>query len=1335
MSRKSGNNLSKLVILIPFLLWGVFMQAQAPVANFATVSNSTSGCAPLYVAFVDQSTGSPTSWSWDFGNGQLSTVQNPTASYSQPGTYTVRLIVKNADGIDDEIKTNYITIFPSPKASFTANLTTSCAPGTIQFSDQSTTPPGSSITAWSWDFGDGTTSAQQNPSHIYTNTGFYNVALQVTSSTGCKNTMTIGRFIRIVSGVDVDFAFSQPSTCKAPFMINFQDQSSGPGTLSYSWNFGNGTTSTLKNPATTYATAGTYAVKLTVQSNLGCNGSTTKNIVVAGKTTNFSFPSTICIGQTVNFQNSSSPAPIASSWSFSDGTTSSQINPVKTFLTAGTYKVKLINNYGNCSDSITKNVTVISSPTVKFSVNDSVSCTAPFTAQFTDQSPGATAWFWDFGDSTTSTQQNPTHTYNNPGFYDVTLNITLAGGCSNALTKIQYIKIKPMTVSISNAPAGGCIPFTYSPVPVVQSIDSIASYAWDLGEPGAIYNTQFPTHTYNSAGNYNIQLTVTTVGGCTQTISIPNGVRTGTPPTADFTTSSVQNPVHSYPALTTYTVTLTVTNGACSYPLSKTITLINEPADFVATKNPVCKNEYFGLGAINSNPANIQSYMWTIGATTINNAGRGISHSFSTYGSYDVSLTIVDTNGCITSKTVPNYMTVTGPVANFSAAGPGGCINKQINFNDLSTPASKPITQWTWNFGDGTIQSFNAPPFSHTYLQPGNYSVSLTVKDNGNCSDMSSLSNVVLITNPIAAFKADTLYCPLAPLQFVDTSTGLGLTYNWNFGDGGNSTLQNPTHSYSSGNNSYTIKLKIKDLVGCEDSVTKNSYINIRTPKSAFDMVDSSGICLPLVTSFTFKGTDYKSFSWDFGDGATTTAQNPTHFYNSYGVYKPKLYVIGPGGCKDSSQATVTAYNPGTDTHIVFGPTTACNSLTVNFDISAPPGFKYNLYFGDGVIDSSDQPNLSHLYASPGNYSAFLVFTDQFGCQPSVPVGAIHVYGALPLFDKSRKEFCDSGQVSFKNYTLSNDPITSTTWDFGDGSTSTAITPSHFFASPGMYIVKLIVTTQNGCTSIYSDTIHVYNTPEVVISGKDTICLNSTENFSGLLSLQDSTVSWQWGFGNGTSSQIQNPSVLYSAVGDYNIQLIGINKLGCADTATHTVTVVPLPTADPVSNPLTIISGTSAQINMNYTGPVVSYNWLPVQNLDCTDCPQPIANPRVTTDYHVQIQDRYGCKNSGNVTVKVICNGQNFFIPNTFSPNGDGVNDVFYLRGTGLFRVNSMMIFNRWGEVVFEKKNFPVNDALSGWDGNYKGKKAKPDVYIYEVEIVCDNGEIMKYSGNIALIQ
>src|SRR5438045_9738877 len=117
------------------MVWAAHVQGQAPVANFT--SSVTSGCAPLSVVFTDQSTGNPFSWNWDFGNGQLATGKSPGLTFTQPGTYTVRLVVKNSSGVDEETKTNYITVFPAPAASFTANLTTACVPATIQFSDQS----------------------------------------------------------------------------------------------------------------------------------------------------------------------------------------------------------------------------------------------------------------------------------------------------------------------------------------------------------------------------------------------------------------------------------------------------------------------------------------------------------------------------------------------------------------------------------------------------------------------------------------------------------------------------------------------------------------------------------------------------------------------------------------------------------------------------------------------------------------------------------------------------------------------------------------------------------------------------------------------------------------------------------------------------------------------------------------------------------------------------------------------------------------------------------------------------------------------------------------------
>ncbi len=1457
MRRKSHYTLAKAILLITIALTGTAARVygQAPVANFSAAT--VAGCAPLYVQFTDQSTGNPFSWNWDLGNGQLSTVRNPVGNYTQPGTYTVRLIVRNSAGIDEEIKTSYITVSPSPQASFTANFTTSCVPATIQFTDQSTAPPGAgTITSWLWDFGDGNTSTQQNPSHIFTATGFYTISLRITSSSGCQSFVSIGRFIRVVSGIDADFSFSQPGTCQAPFVINFQDLSSGPGTLSYSWNFGNGgPTSTLQNPSATYPATGTYPVQLNVQSSLGCSGTITKNITITGKTTDFIAPSSICIGQTVTFQNNSSPPPVSSSWDFGDGTTSSQTNPTKTFFNGGSFPVKLINNYGNCVDSITKTVNVISQPAVDFTANDSTACSAPFTVQFTDISPAASTWIWDFGDGGTSTQQNPTHTYTSSGNFNVTLTITLPGGCSNTITKYQFIKIQSTTVNIANVPAGGCLPFTFSPLPDIQSVDSIVSYMWNMGEPGGTYNTQFPTHTYNAAGNYTVTLTVTSQSGCVRTVTVPDAVRTGTRPTVNFSfvpnnfcastpvqftdlsvttpgafvqwnwdfgdsTSSVQQhpqhvyvdtgalivrlivtnngcadtafmpiqvlppvakfgytldcnnrtqvtfldsslanpiygpvtyewrmgdpantvfsgstpPVFTYPAIGSYTATLIVTNGPCSYQTTKQIIIADEPADFTISKNPICKSEVFTLSATTSTEAHIKDYTWSIGTTTISDTSRSIQYSLPAYGTYDVTLTLEDINGCMNTQTIADYITVSGPVANFLPDGPGGCVNSNIGFTDLSTPAGT-VTQWTWNYGDGNQQTYNSPPFNHIYTQTGSYTVSLMIRSSVACADTITLPNSVVITQPVAAFRADTIYCPLSPLQFVDTSSGSGLTHTWYFGDGGTSTLQNPTHSYPAGNNEYNVKLVITDLVGCQDSVSKNQYVKIRSPRPAFSMIDSVGVCIPLITSFTFMGADYESFYWDFGDGGTSLAQNPSHFYNSYGTFTPKLYLIGAGGCIDSAESTVEVYDPNIDMQVDASPLAACNSITTTFNLTTYPGFSFKFYFGDGTADSSQQTTLTHTYTSPGVFSPYIIVSDKFGCDAVRYGEPIYVWGAIPLFGKDKKEFCDQGEVFFINYTLTNDPIISTVWDFGDGNTSTAQEPSHIFTGPGTYVVRLTVTTQNQCTSSFTDTIRVYPTPQLSITGKDTLCVNSAETFNGILAQPDSTITWQWTLGNGSSSQIQNPSVVYATTGNYTLTLTATNKLSCSDTATHLINVVGLPTAVAVANPITIISGGSTPLSMNYTGPIVNYNWLPTQNLDCTNCMAPVANPQFTTRYVVQIEDRYGCKNSGEVTVQVACTGQNFFIPNTFSPNGDGSNDVFYLRGTGLFRVKVMRVFNRWGEIVFEKREFPVNNPAYGWDGSYKGKRGQADVYVYQLEIICNNGDVIKYSGNIALIQ
>lgn len=1426
---------------------------QLPVANFS--SSTLSGCSPLLVQFNDQSTGSPKFWNWDFGNGQLSNLQNPIVLFTVPGSYSITLVVKNADGVDGITKTNYITVNPSPTAAFTASSTLACAPTTIQFTDNSVANAGT-LVQWDWVFSDGTTANTPNLSKQFTTPGFYDVLLTVTNSTGCKASSGSNRYLRIVPGLVVDFVNTEPLTCKAPFPVNFTNQTSGPGTIDYNWDFGNATTSTQTDASTAYNTPGTYTVKLNAQSSLGCQGSIQKTITVAGKTTSFNAPASTCLNSPVIFQNTSAPIPVSVLWDFGDGSQSTQLNPSKAYGIPGTYTVKLISTFSNCVDSVTKDIIVLGKPVVDFTATKTGACSVPVLVNFQNTSPDAVSAVWDFGDGSPSSP-TPSHTYNANGLYDVTLTITDSKGCQNTLTKPGFIEISAPAIGITNTPDGGCGPtFIYTPNAVIVTADGVASYAWDFGDGSPINNAATPNHTYTNFGNYTVKLTITTNGGCTATtfgsVAVGNGVAVDFKKDAPLTcsssgvhftdlttpalpglqwvwdfgdgdTSHQQNPFHKYKDTAFYNVTLTVINNGCMttaptkvnfvHPLppiavftdtlncadkktvkftdksidnipytytwkfgdpaiadittthtptinyataagpgpytvqlilqdanckdtaTKILTLITEQANFSVNKVNACQKDSIHFKSLNT-PAYVKTYAWTVNGINAGKNKANFDTSFASFGIYNVVLTMTDVNGCTSQKT--STITITGPKAAFTIANKGGCVKTPVVFSDASLPAGG-IAKWNWNFGDGAIQNFTSSPFTHIYNDTGSYNIKLIVTDTIGCTDTAVLALGARINRVKAAFSSQRIItCPGVALQFTDSSydKNSSYTYNWSFGDGNTSTLQNPSNIYTGKDSSYTVKLVVHDTSGCADSLIRSNYIRVLKPKAAFDVKDSTTICPPLQTQFFFKGKDYESVLWDFGDGGSSVlTTDPKHFYNDYGSYTVKLYLTGYGGCIDSASSVVNVYNPATESNIGYPDTTVCNSLLVNFTVKTPPSTKFHFFFGDGTVDSSQNLHPQHFYGIPSYYTPALVLSDSEACL--ISVGGhyqIRILGALPLFSKDKKIFCDSSTVFFTNFTIANDPVVSQTWDFGDGNTSGSKDVSHFYSQPGFFTPTLTVTTQAGCVNTTKDTIRVLGTPHPLITSVDAICNNLIVNFDGNLQTPDTAITWKWDFGSGQTSDQQNVQIRYPGPGTYLVKLKTSNSLGCSDTTSKNIVVHPLPTVT-ISGDTSIIVGTGITIPLTYSPGVVSFNWAPSTNLSCTDCPNPYANPKFTTTYKVSVVDSNGCVSSRNITILVLCNNKNFFVPNTFSPNGDGNNDRFYPRGTGLDHIEGMRIFNRWGELVFEKKNFPANDAPSGWDGTYKGRAAGMDTYVYLIDIICENGAVITYKGDITLIR
>ncbi|AKB17623.1 cell surface protein [Methanosarcina sp. WWM596] len=413
-----------------------------PTASFTT--SPQSGEAPLTVQFTDTSTGSPTSWLWDFGDGSTSNSQSPSHTYSRAGTYTVKLTVTNSYGSSGTASSS-ITAYSIavPVAGFSSNATSGSAPLSVQFTDQSTNGP----TAWKWDFNsDGTIdSTVQNPVYVYTAPGTYSVTLSVVNGTARDNVKK-SNFITVGSSLLASFTIS-PQAGNAPLTVHFNDTSSGNVT-SWAWDFGDGNTSASQNPSHIYFRAGSYAVKLTATNAFGSSTSALSFIKVLSITSPVpDFTSNVTSGQvplTVQFQDLSTGGPTAWEWDFnSDGTIDSTVqNPVYRFMTSGFYTVTLRAGNGTAWSNITKSNYIMVGDGIHASfVTSTRTGNAPLTVQFNDTSSGnVTSWFWDFGDGKTSTIQNPSHGYSESGSYSVTLNVSNVYGYS-AVTWADFIKV------------------------------------------------------------------------------------------------------------------------------------------------------------------------------------------------------------------------------------------------------------------------------------------------------------------------------------------------------------------------------------------------------------------------------------------------------------------------------------------------------------------------------------------------------------------------------------------------------------------------------------------------------------------------------------------------------------------------------------------------------------------------------------------------------------------------------------------------------------------------------------------------------------------------------
>ncbi len=1303
-----------------FLIISLLAIFSLPLSAQKTVDFSIDkieGCEPLAVKFTDNSGGgSIIKRTWNFGDGAPvvnygssypAGESGPGRNYLIAGNYKVTLTVEFADHSTLSASHN-IKVYPLPKSDFEASSLEGCKPLSVNFTDKSTSN-GTSITEWVWNFGSGSpaSSGVQNPSGVIFNTnGNNDVFLYVVDANGCKSNTVAKKTVRVYDKASPSFSVDNEISCTLPFTANFTNLTTGPGTKTYLWNFGDGTTSTNESPSHTYNTAGVYNVSLTVTNGPGCSNSINNYKTIRTGTPKLS-PITVatigCSNSNITFNTTCDISYSNIKWTVSDGTTTTQTNGGTSFtrsFTPGTYTITAqATSYGICvGNTQSYTITIKPKPIANFTIQPSIFCNSPYTVSFTNTSTvtgSNVTYTWNYGDGTTAT--NPaypinSHNYTTEGYKYITLTVTdNDNSCTDS--KQLYVGIVKPQINATVVPVSSCeVPKLITGNVTLQYLtEPVQKYIWNFndGPSSVITNVKTATtdnasYTYNTPGIKTITIKAITNSGCeldiSKTVTIAdecedpgdsggggfgasggdcnnkgkftftdafsaNTTNKSKVVSWDFGDGTIVNtqPVpttilHTYttPVSATYTVKLTreyinSKGQTKSEVISQTVEVVKEVAKFTVNKQNTCTQVSINFIPKDINSAYVRTYEWDFDdgntATKINyyfspSFDGGVSHMYGEAGSYTPKLKITDKLGCVSTYELPLPIEIKGPEAKFSITDLVSC--KEAHFTktvtDLSKPnGSVPIERWEWYIGSPlpgsptVVYDASNPmpnpvqlPFENNTNAYKEYSIKLVVKDADGCeSKPYTLSQIVKSYWPVADFYSNNLLqCNNYNVYFYSTSRGKSLNYTWDFGDGTPSSSGSQPHSYAvTGDGVYTIKLDVseKDLPTCTDSKTRADYVTITKPVADFEVSDLSD-CAPTAISF-YDRSSYpsyiSSYKWDFGDGSpVSTEKNPNgHIYAEGGDYDVTLTITGLSGCVASK--TIPIHIKGPSGKFSYADYIGCAPFKFTASVNGKNVSSYSWDFLDGKL-SPDQSSVTHTYTDTGLFKPNVVLFSSEGCKLKLEMDKnVIVDGVKADFSIDQDKFCNEGTVNFidKSTVPSFSSITNYLWTFGDGTTFNGKTPPpHNYTAPGKYKATVKVISEHGHCESTADTamIIVNLSPTVKIDGDDVVCLTAgvspSLHYLGDVISVDAIKTYEWKIDNTVVANTKDLKHDYRVAGAHTLTYKVVTVNDCETVITKNIIIdsvkaafeVPQPAACFSNNAILVKNKTTAAYNVSY---------------------------------------------------------------------------------------------------------------------------------------------------------
>jgi len=1063
--------------------------AQVPVADFSV--NSFTTCVGSPITFNDLSnygSASVINRVWNFGEGGQSSDANPTYTYQSPGVYQVLLTVISTGGTDFEVKLDYITVYPNPTVDFSLAGNGCSVPFNVNFSNLSSIGP---EFTYSWNFGNGQTSNSFSPPVItYNADGNYNAQLIVTNTTtGC-----ITNFSKNIVVSNYEAGISAPIGGCINTPLTFTDAST-VGANNWTWITSDGQTSNAQNPVFSFPTVGTYTVTLTSEntlSNCSSNTSHTIEIVDVPMPTFTSDKAGGCSPLTVNFTNTSGNTSGTFEWNFGDGTTFTGENPPPHIYHAdGNYTVSLsLENYSCIGDTIVTNAIIVGLPFVDFE-GDSLSGCDPLVMQFSDLSLSVDPtnpivdWQWDFGDGTTYNGQSPpAHTYN-IGQYNVTLTVTLQNGCTNTITKQNYIEVGAIDlVDFSMFPINTCaktdVTFTNLSVISTPHDPNEVEYLWDFGDGGTDINEN-PIYNYPiDTGLFSIELMVT-FRGCSLSASKPDQVYILAPIARFSNPNLFCNP-------TTLPLVINVTDDALAGESTDDVTMI-------------------WRWGVAGDPDDV------LNASQIFDNDKGnVTHVYSDYGAYTIKQVVINnTTGCADS--VENTLFITTVEADFNLSTDSICSGLPLDLTSTSI-FSHPDASFEYQMGNGDI--ITDDPGQYTYNLPGIYDINLIVTNAVGCRDTSTFPNFVVLENPVADLTAsDIAGCLPITVNYTNqsytTGNGLALTsFDWTFPDGSTETTNNINTETSftfSNEGTFRTSLVATDIFGC---VSPPTFIEMLITKPIASTTMDTVMCdLENITAWnTATGYGNLTYEW-YIDGVFNSNDVNIEFTfdeEASSDYDEILHTIGltvtdENGCTDSISKNMHVSLPKADLNYVASGATA-NNLG---EYTCPPVFetftdssstygnitRWNWSFGDGTSSRFQNPNRTYVF--PGTYTLSLSVTDEHGCTADTTlIDYLTILG--PQGDLQWTSVGDACERTY-NFTATNLIfVDSIVWDLGDGTIlydSIALTHTYDF---GTYHATCKLIDSLGCEITYPLTPLIIEPIQLTAdAGPDNeICQNNT---------------------------------------------------------------------------------------------------------------------------------------------------------------------------------------------------------------------------------------------------